>query len=215
MSEKPESYASDLVFINSPLNLLAKFTAYLQARFSQGKLPWEYSDNEAESGIFIFTEYSLPKDASNLSPAIVVGRGSTVHNRDVVADRDQESAAELFKGGQNSWGTGEMDVRIQCIGQTYGESSIIGDVVQASISMAIRALTELFTLRNISPVVLGPTMPYERDEDKFVSNVDFRVFFEQRWFVIQAAPELQGIDVSSRLNEEAAEHVKTFTLIPK
>ena len=209
---EPESYATDLIFINSPLNLLAKFTAYLQARFSLNKMPWQFNDNEGESDIFIFTEYSLPKDASNLSPAVVVGRGSTVHQRDVVADRDQESAAELFKGGQNSWGTGEMDVRIQCIGQTYGESSIIGDVVQASISMAIRPLCELFTLRNISPVVLGPTGPYERDEDKFVSNVDFRVFFERRWFVIQAAPELTGIDVLTRLDEETAQHVKTFTL---
>lgn len=213
MTDTPESFTSDLVFLHSPLNMLAKFTAFLQARFASPSTPWVFKTNEGESGIYIYAEFGLPKDVSNASPMLVVSRGSTVHNRDVVADRDQNSYSELTKGGTNSFSTGEMDVRIQCIGQTYGESAILGDIVQASISMSRRAITQSFTLRDVGVVVLSPTVPYERDTDKFVSNVDFRVYFEQRWFVIQAAPVLQGVEMHAKLDAAGAQYVKAFTLI--
>jgi hypothetical protein len=213
MADPPESYTSDLVFQNSPLNLLAKFTAYLQARFSDDRLPWCFNQNEGDTGLFVYAEFGVPKNVTNPAPAIIVGRGTTVHNRVVVADRDQNSYTELIKGGTNSYTTAEMDVRITCLGHNYGESATLGDLCQCAVSMSRRPLTQAFTLRDISPVTLGRTVPYERDSEKWSTNVDFRVYYEQRWFVMQAAPVLQGVEMSTKLDEAGAQYVKQFTLI--
>lgn len=192
--------------------MLAQFTGYLQARFAQGRLPWEWCADDNITKIHILAEFAIERDTQAVSPSVVVSRGAVVHQRNVVADRDQNSMEELTKGGTQHWGTGEMDILMQCIGQTKGEASIIGDIVQSSISMARNPLCEAFTLRDIGPVLLGRTVPYERDETKYMSPVSFRVFFEQRWFVIPGAPSLQGIEVQTRFNEEAATYVKTLVL---
>lgn len=213
MSATDEYNADGLKLINSPINILAKFTVFLRDRFSQSNLPWQYSSNEGDTGIHINLEYTLGKAAENLSPAIVVGRGSVVHGQTTVADRDQNSNDELYVGGSNKYRLAEMDLRLQCIGQTYAETSIISDIAQSSISMSQQILTKAFTLQNIGPVVAGQVVPFERDEDKFSCNVDFRLAFEQRWYQVPAAPRLSGVSFKTRINDEAAAFLETLTLI--
>lgn len=212
-TQEDEYNSGDLILVNSPLNLLAKFTVFLRTRFSQSNLPWQYSSNEADTDIHINIEYSLPKEAENLSPALIISRGSVVHGPTTVGDRDQNSRDELFLQGSNKYRLAEMDMRIQCIGQTYAETSILTDIVQSGISMSQQLLTDAFTLQNIGPVVAGQVVPYERDEDKFYSNVDFRVIFEQRWYQVPAAPRLSGVKFRTRINEEASSYIDTLTLI--
>jgi len=214
MSPVEDEYNSGgLILINSPLNILAKFTVFLRDRFSQSNLPWQYSSNAADTDIHINVEYSLDKEIENLSPAVIVGRGSVVHGQTTVGDRDQNSNDELFVQGSNKYRMAEMDMRLQCIGQTYAEVSIVADIVQSAISMSQQILTKAFTLQNVGPVVASQVVPYERDEDKFSCNVDFRVTFEQRWYQVPAAPRLSGVKFSTRINDEAAEYVHTLTLI--
>jgi hypothetical protein len=196
VADNPQAHTSDLVFKNSPINILAKFTSFLRHRFSTDKTPWRYLDNEADTGIFIDTELNIAKGTTNQSPAIVVTRGSVIHTRNVLADRDQNNVNELRTGGKYSYGAMETDIRLECIGQTYGEASILGDIVQSAISMTLPELTHAFTLRDIGPVVLSPVAPYPRDEHKFVTYVDFRITAEHRWYTIKASPVLRGASLA-------------------
>jgi hypothetical protein len=194
----PVGFLNSLVFLNSPLHLIGKFSDFLRARFMQPGLPWQYSANAADSSIFVLPEYNMPSGVTNISPAVIVSRGSVIHSRIVLGDTGVDSPGLLNRSFENSYGLGEADIRLECIGQTYGESSILADVVQSSISMSRTVLTKAFTLRDISTVVLGPTQPHQRDETKFITTVDFRIFFENRWFVAPIAPVLRGASLFLR-----------------
>lgn len=189
---------NELVFLHSPIGLLKQFVSLLQERFSTGQLPWTYGGDENTSQIFIVSEFEPSRDVEDMSPALVVSRGAVVHKRDVVADTDQNNFELVAKGGKYYWGTGELDIRIQSIGQTKGEASLLGDIVQATIHMTRDPICEAFSLRDISPIVLSQVVEYERDQQKWACTVDFRVFFEQRWFVIPEAPTLNSLDFNGQ-----------------
>lgn len=222
MSDILDIEQSNLVFLHSPLNKLAQITRFLQIRFSQGTLPWQWhedtnlvidpDDQDGPGNIFIDAEFALEKDYEGASPALIVTRGSTVHPRPVVGDQGPVSPDQLTKAWEQKIGFGEMDIRIQCISQNKAECAILGDVVQTSITMTRKGLTQALTLRDISEVVLSPTVPYIRDKDKWQNNVDFRVFYEQRWRVIPAAPVLDRADVYMKQTLDAANYVRTFAL---
>lgn len=194
----PPDYTQSYVFLNSPLNMLGKFSEFLKARFTYPGMPWRHSENSADATVFIFPEYNQPIGMSNLSPAINVTRGSTVHSRPVVGDLDQNQPHLLNRGGAYEYGMGDTDIRIECIGQTYGESALLADIVQAAVTMTRHALCKAFTLRDISQVVQSATSPHKRDEQKYVTYVDFRVSFEQRWFATPVAPVLRGAKIQLR-----------------
>ena len=222
MSDSLDIPASDLVFLHSPLNKLAQFTQFLRIRFSQGNIPWQWNedpnqvtdinDPDVAANIYIDAEFAIEKEYENAAPALIVTRGSVVHPRPVVGDQGPVSPDQLTKAWEMKIGFGEMDVRIQCIGQTKAEAGILGDIVQASITMGHKGLTQAMTLRNISQSVLSPTTPYIRDKDKWQNNVDFRIMFEQRWMVIPAAPVLDRVDGYTKETLDAANYVKTFAL---
>ena len=222
MSDVLDISQSDLVFLHSPLSLLAMFTRFFQIRFSQGSLPWQWRedpnlvtdplDDDGPANIYIDAEFALAKEYENASPALIITRGSVVHPRPVIGDQNTVSPDQLTKAWSRHYGQGEMDVRVQCIGQTKAEASILGDIVQASVTMTRIGLTQGLQLRDISPVVLSPTMPYVRDSEKWQNNVDFRVFFENSWLVIPAAPVLDRLDFYSKNATDAAAYVKTFAL---
>lgn len=183
----------ELVALHSPIDILSKFASLFQSRFSTGNMPWQWSAVESESTLFVGSEFSVPKDWEDASPAVIVTRGSVSHTRGVIGDTDQNNMQFLTKRGKNYWGMGDADLRIQCIGQTKGEASTIADIVATTIHMTRDPICEAFTLRDISPVVQGPTVEYERDQRKWICSVDFRIYFEERWFVVPGAPSLRKI----------------------
>lgn len=207
---------SDLIFLNSPVDLLEKFTDLLQKRFSDGRLPWTWHHDEGSSGIFVTSELSIPKDFSDAAPAIIVTRGSFAHMRAVVGDDDQNNKDRVTKGAKNFWSPAEGDMRVECIGQTKGESTLIADVVRTTIHMTREPICAAFSLRDISAVVMQPTVPYDRDKTKWVTRVDFRVEFEERWFNVVAAPPLRklGLEPSHVDRVDIPELVPTPKEVP-
>ena len=205
MTDNPQAHTSPLVYRNSPINLLAKFVGLMRHRFATGNTPWKFDEDESQTGIFIDSELNINTGYTNQSPAIVVSRGSVIHQKSVLADRDQNNVSELRTGGKYSYGTAEADIRMECIGQSYGESATLGDIVQSTITMTLREITRAFTLRDIGPVVLSPTAPLKRDEEKYVTYVDFRVYSEHRWYNIDASPVLKAATLHAEKVSAATE----------
>lgn len=203
---------SDRVFLHSPLNLLAQFVLLLEERFSQKNLPWQFNRDENQTDIFIHTEYSYPQEISNPVPRIIVGRGTVVHGRSAIGDLDQNQPDLLQREGYYHWGPGECDIQIHCVSENRGETSLLGDIVQTLIGMSRNEICKQFTLRDISPVMLQPTQPFERDKEKWQAAVQFRVSFEHRWFTHPAAPTLKEISFYSQSALDALDYVKRFVL---
>jgi hypothetical protein len=223
MSDVLDVPESDLVFLHSPLSMLAMFTRFFQIQFSQGRFPWQWdedpnkvwgdgTDLDAKANIYIEAEFALAKEYESAAPAVIVTRGAVVHPRPVIGDQGPVSPNQLTRGWKNEYGHGEMDVRLQCIGQTKAEAAIIGDIVQAAVTMTRGPIMQAMTLRDISATVLNPTMPYIRDKDKWQNNVDFRVKFEQRWLILPVAPVLDRADFYAKNTLDAVTYVKTFAL---
>ena len=222
MSDTPIHEEDALVFPRSPLSLLGMFAMFLRIRFSQGRLPWQWSEDAnlvdasaSVNGIIqlpIEAEFAVPKEWGRGAPALIIGRGTTVHRRNVLGDTAQNNPSTLNRGYKNHWGRGDMDMRVECFGTTYGESAVLGDIVQAAISCSRNPICQAMTLTDVSEVLLSPTSVDQRDVDRFVSNVDFRVEFERRWQVIPAAPVLNGVDYRTRIVGESEEYVQSFVL---
>jgi len=206
---------SDLIFLHSPVNLLAQFVLLLEERFSQKRLPWEFSRDENETDVFIHTEYNFPQETANASPRIVVGRGTVVHRQMVIGDMGPDQPEILTKEGYYRWGMGECDIRIQCVSENRGEANIIGDIVQTLIGMSKYEICKQFTLHEVTDTMLQPVEPWERDKEKWQASVQFRVKFEQRWFTIPVAPQLREITMYSKSSLDALDYVKTFVLPDK
>lgn len=203
---------SDLIFLHSPLNLLAQFVLLLEERFSHGNLPWSHSPDENQTKIFIHTEYNAPKEVGDAYPRISVGRGSVVHNRDVIGDIGPDNQDLLPRGTYVHWGTGDCDLRLQCVAENRGEATILGDIVQTLIGMSRKEICKQFSLRDVSAIVLQPAQPYTRDKEKWMCSVEFRVNFEHRWVTLVTAPTLKGINVYSSSQLEALDYVKNIII---
>lgn len=212
-----ELQQSDLIFLHSPLNLLAQFVLLLEERFSLGLLPWQHDRDENKTGIFIHTEYNTPQETANAYPRIVVGRGSVVHRTDVaLGDLDDRQPHLRTQEGYYHWSVGEADIQIQCVSENRGECCILGDTIQATVGMSRKEILKQFTLRSLSATNLLPVQPYKRDKEKWQVSLQFRVGFEQRWFTLPAAPLLRGITVStatySKNQLDALEYIKRFVV---
>lgn len=182
---------SDLIFLHSPLNILAQFALLVQERFSQGNLPWAYSDNENETGIFIHTDYNMPEDTANAAPRVVVSSGTIVHEKTVLGDIGPGNTNLLPREAHRHFGLCNGDVQIQCVSEAKGEAAIIGDIVQSLVGMTRKEICKQFQLRDIGAVVLQPPKPWDRDKQKWQTSVQFRLNWEHHWVTFPIAPELK------------------------
>lgn len=208
---------NELIFLHSPLNMLAMFVLFLQERFSQGDLPWQYNADEGSTGLFIHTTYNTPTETNNAYPRIAVGRGSFVHRHKVVqGDLGSEQPRLMTHGITQHWSMAQADLQIQCIAEERGEACIIGDIVQAALGMTRTEICRQFRLHELGDVVMPDVQPYERDQNCWSVGVQFRVMFPHRWIQFPVAPMLRKITVSkstySQTQLDALEYTKRFVL---
>lgn len=208
---------NDLIFLHSPLNMMAMFVLFLQERFSQGDLPWQYHPDEGTTGLHIHTTYNTPQETTGAYPRIAVGRGSFIHRHKIVqGDLGSEQPRLLTHGITQHWSMAEADLQIQCIAAQRGEASIIGDIVQAAIGMSRTELCKQFKLHEVSDVVMPDVQPYERDQNCWAAAVQFRIQFPHRWIQVPVAPMLREITVRkstySQEQLDALEYTKRFVL---
>lgn len=212
MAEAPPKKlgADQLVFFHSSLHLMGQFVVALQKRFSYPDLPWEYEEDENTTGIFVHTELEEGKSTRNETPSIVVGKGSVVFQRPVLGDIDQNNPDILARQGTYYYGTLEADLRIHCISENKGESSLLGDIVHFFIGCSRQALCKGLTLLDISQAVLQPAQQYDRDTKRWSTVVTFRVLYERRWYMIPGAPPLRQIILDIREAFDSSEEVTSL-----
>ncbi len=197
-----------LIFLNSPLNLLAKFALFMQERFSSPSLPWQYDADENKTQIFVQTAYDKNLNTSNTCPQITIERGTLSQGEMVQGDLHGHNPHVLSKDATRKYGRVDVDIRIHCASTVKGECEVLGDIVQTSIRMSMPLLRRLLKIHDISAVALQPVRPYEHDKERWATTVEFRLMFEAHWFEYNQAPELRSVSILNADDQAAWLYIK-------
>jgi len=195
----PVQSTHPLINISSPLTLIGIFVAILRDRFSPDtysdpplKSEWLWQSALKSTGIYIESGWNEQLEGRNLRPGLWVDRDQTVYGKVSIGNRDQiptilATRHELF------YADAQTDISIDCTSKDRGESMMLGSLVQDFLQMSARYLMAEFGLRDISPVVLNKTVPFERDRELMGSQVQLRVSYEARWATVPIAQLLSEI----------------------
>jgi hypothetical protein len=203
--------APPFIHKQSSLALIAAFVIVLRERFSPtNDTPWVWTGDPNTSSIYIYSQYDRASEAANLSPKVVVNRGPFANQRVALGDMDQAQPALLRRGGKYFHQLATCSFSIECIAESNGESDIIADWVQAAIAGAEELIAKNFTLRQISPLLMQPTQPYDTDKEKWVTEIEFRVDLERRWFTLPNALILRKYTTEISLEDSVGALVQQY-----
>jgi hypothetical protein len=187
------------VNISNPLTLIGLFVEILRERFkattpSSPALLWNWEDDLKSTPVFIESGFNLHMEARNARPGIWIDQDQTVFLRPVLGDRDQipENRRQDIK---QYYALVETDMTVDCTSADRGESLMLGSVVHCFLQMSARVIMQWFGLRDISPIIMGKTVPFEKDVALMSTPIQFRVGYEARWATIPILPILQGIEL--------------------
>lgn len=175
----------------SPLAIQGIFLEILRERFKEGNgLEWAYRDDITTTEILIETSYNEETESRSQTPAVYVTRLQSRPQKVAIGDRAGVRLRDHLEGFKALM---EVALSIECVSNDEGESAIIGDIVQFTLLAAQDVIQREFGLHDFQHPVLGQTIPYERDQNKWSSPVDFTIQFWVHWLQVPIAPLLQQI----------------------
>jgi len=193
---------------HSALLLTGAFVAFLRERFSiKNATPWVAFDDLNNPGqvltgrdglpyeaipLYIITEFDSSTETDNLYPRIVVTAGQDIGGRhEVIGDLGVADFTPFRTGERTKWGTSELDIEFHVYGEELGEARYISEIAGNAVRMTQQSITEKFTLRDLTPVVVQAPRPDAMG--KWMGAVSMRLFKEDRWFTIPDASRLQRL----------------------
>jgi hypothetical protein len=169
-----------LVSDKSSIDLIGIFVAILRERFNQvdPSFPWKWDKDSSLSKIFIDAGGVDTYDSNDARSGIFVDRSSIAYQKMVLndmADYDSKSAARSYF----CRAMGQM--AIDCVSKNRGESSTLGDICATHLLMSDDIFRAVFDIQDISPITLGNTQPWEKDDRVFVSRVTCEFTYDLSW----------------------------------
>lgn len=175
----------------SPLAIQGIFLEVIRERFKPNcGLEWIWDPDPTLTKIFIETSFNEELEARNVAPAVYVTRLQSVPVKMAVGDRagvHLPDHLEQFKALMR------VDIAIECESNDEGESTIIGDIVQFMILASQDVIEREFGFYSFTHPVLGQTIPSERDQTKWSTQISFSVEFWIHWAQVPIAPLLQQL----------------------
>ena len=175
------------------LDIVGAYIAVVRDRFKASEFkdfPWKFNDDPTSTRIFIDAgsiDTYEPKDAR---PGIFIDRSSMIFQKLAInnlADMDLRTGVSKFYcmgGGQ---------ISIDCISANRGESSTLGDIVATHILMSDDIFRSALGFRDMTPITLGATQPWEKDDRTFVTRVTSEFTYDMSWKVDPLAQRLERI----------------------
>ena len=197
------------VVIKSPLDILGIFLVTIRERFiDPGEdFPWVWKADPKDTTLFIEAGAGDETNMKDARPAIYVDRGTIIFPKVVIGDFAGEQRHTGIKGFFTT-GTGQMTV--DCVSKNRGESAILGDLVQTFILMSSDEILKAHNLRDITPVTLGATEIWEKDERLFNTRVTSEIVFDIKWTVTPVVggdrTKISGIDAKLSIEGSDAYH---------
>ena len=197
MDPIPDQGSRTDIYLSTPLTVLGIFVAIMQERFSPATpsdppLKWNWLSDIKDTSIIIASGFNKNIEARNDRPAIWIDREQTTYGEVAIGNRDQIPIS-LRTRHQQYYAMAEMDIVMDCTSKNRGESMMVGSVTQDFLQMSAREIMRLFGFRDITPIILNRTVPYEKDRELMNTPVQFRVAYEARWASAPIYPVLNAV----------------------
>lgn len=186
----------------SPLAITALFTEIVRQRFTQANaLAWVWREVEspatAETGnedgprlLQIEPAFSQQVETRNYRPAIFVDKGETVMEKVVLGNM---AGKRLRDGLTGYYALATIPIDIEVVSDKKGESATVADIVWFYMLAGREQIRETFGLHEMTPPILGRTVPGEKDKTEWSTHVNFNVQAHLRWSTRPVAPLLKEI----------------------
>ncbi len=201
MIPKPVTDPTGVVKISTPLATIGVFVAILRERFLTGEhrlsspeLPWEWLADKKATGVFIESGWNENLEGRNVRPGVWIDRGQNIYGKVSIGEQDQQPVYPNVRL-ESFYCIGEMDILVDCTAPKRGESMILGSTVQDFLHMSSNIIQGYFGFRDMSPVILGQTTPFEKDDTLWNSTISFRVYYENRWATLPIAVTLNSLNL--------------------
>jgi len=200
MDPRPAPGAATDITLSTPLVVVGMLTHVIRQRFipaplTSPVLPWTWSDDLENTGIFVESGFNKELEARTTRPGVWVDQMQTVYQRSSIGHQDQ-NPFDIKTSLESFHIFGHTDVAVDCTSPNHGESLMLGSIVQDFIQMSTFLIQKWFGLREISEVVLNRTSPFEHDDQLWSTQVQFRVGYETRWATMQILPLLNQIELT-------------------
>ena len=181
-----------LVLAKSPLEILGLFLTVLRARFTgnDDSFPWAWSSEDSETSIFIEVGSGDESGSKDVRPAVYVDRGPVVFPKVVIGDF---AGGELHSGAKAFYTAATGQIVIDCVSKNRGESAVLGELVQSFLLMTSDIILRTYSLRDMTPVTLGGTEVWEKDDRLFNTRVTSQISYDVKWGITPAAGKVAEV----------------------
>ena len=183
-----------MIVDGSPLAIIGIFVTVLRERFSGENCPdkdhWLWLPDIEQSMIVIESAFEDNTIVRDKHPNIYVDKDQSAYGKVVIGDR---AAHDFHTQGDVQWTLSTVPIIIECVAARKGESAVIADIVQWSLHCSSDLIQKAFGLHDMSPLVLGRTVPYQMDNEVWNTPVTFQVQYNVAWAYVPVRPLLQSI----------------------
>jgi hypothetical protein len=178
------------IAVGSPLAIVGLFTEIVRERFRPGNgLAWAWDENatpkkteenteDQPRRIVIEPAFSETSEIRNFRPAIYVDKGETAAGKVVIGNFVGQHLPTGFKAFY-ALGTVPMDIEV--VSDNKGESGLIADITWFYILAGRDLIRSSFGIHELTPPILGRTVPFEGDKGQWSTHITFEVQFDLRW----------------------------------
>jgi len=190
---RPKSFVQNPLKIaaGSPLAIQGIFIEILRERFQEGSgLDIVWRPDITESDIIIEAAFNAETESRSTVPAVYIDRLQTVPSRNIVGDRVGVHLPQHLEGF-GALNTVAMNVDV--VSNDEGESAVLADLIQFTLLASQDVIQREFGFYDFSHPSMGRTEPFEREQTKWNTSIQFTVQFWVRWSQVPIAPLLQQI----------------------
>jgi hypothetical protein len=190
------------ITVGSPLAIIALITEVVRERFRPGSgLSWVWDENSTPQKteentedqprrIVIEPAFNENTEVRNFRPAIYVDKGETAAGKVALGNFVGQ---QLKTGLRAFYALGTAPIDIEVVSDAKGESAILGDIVWFYILAGREQIRDTFDLHEMTPPILGKTVPFEGDKGQWSTHISFEVQFNLRWTTLPISPLLKDI----------------------
>ena len=176
------------------MDIIGLYILMLRDRFKATKntteFPWVWDPDDKKTRIVIEAGGSEFEDSTDTRPGIFVDRGAIIFPKVALGNR---AAHHLSTGIDLFYSQGSGQVAMDCVSRSRGESSILGDLVAHHILMSSTILVKEYNLKQVTPITLTPTQPWEKDNKCYITRVSSEFSYDLAWAATPYSPKISRI----------------------
>lgn len=204
------------IAVGSPLAIVALFAEIVRERFRPGNgLNWVWDENATPTSsedntvgaprkILIEPAFNENTEVRNYRPAIYIDKGETAAGK---ISMGNFAGQELHTGMRAFYALGTSPMDIEVVSDNKGESAILADIVWFYILAGRDLIRGTFGLHELTPPILGRTVPFEGDKGQWSTHITFEIQFDLRWRTLPISPLLNDIVTRYKDSDETSPDV--------